>query len=301
MKKIFKWIGIVLGSLVGLVLVLGFIYYLNGNSQLNKIYNFPTNNIAVPTDAISMARGRHLTQMLCTGCHAGDLSGVTNWFPPGPFGSIDSANLTTGNGGIGLEFTTVDDYVNSIRHGVDPDGKPIYMPAVVAFSSMSDEDLGAIITYLKTIPPVDHQTNGQNFSVLGKVLIGAGLFGKLPVEDVNHSEHVQSPTEGVTIEYGQYLVNIADCKACHGQQLVGGPSPDPSVKILAPDLTQGGELATWLEQDFIATMRTGITPEGHILNFKYMPWKEIGQASDDELKAMFMYLQSLPELESSSK
>ena len=221
-------------------------------------------------------------------------------FLPDLLDFIDAPNLTRGIGGIGQEFITDDDYVNAIRHGVDPAGKPIYMPSVVGFASMSDEDLGAIIAYLKTIPSVDHASRGANFSVLGKILIGAGMFGKLPVEDVNHATLVTAPDASVTVEYGQYLVNIGDCKACHGQQLLGGPSPDPSVKILSPDLTQGGELATWLEQDFIDTMRTGITPEGHILSNEYMPWKEIGQASDNELKAMFLYLQSLPELEPSS-
>ena len=301
MKKVFKWIGIVFGALVGLILVLAAVFFFMGNSRLNKTYTFPSDNIAIPADAENLARGEHLTTMICTGCHGADLSGVANWFPPGPFGSMDSANLTSGNGGIGKEFTMDDDYVNAIRHGVDPEGKPIYMPAVVAFASMSDEDLGAIIAYLKTVPPVDHPTNGQNFSALGKILIGAGLFGKLPVEEVSHVSHVTAPAAGVTVEYGQYLVTIGDCKSCHGQQLAGGPFPDPSVKILAPNLTPGGNLASWSEQDFITAMRTGIEPDGEELEAKYMPWKEIGLASDDELKAMFLYLQSLPKLEQNTK
>lgn len=272
-----------------------------GNNRLNKTYNYPPSGIIIPTDEENLVRGEHFTKMLCTGCHGDDLGGVSNWFPPGPLGSIDSPNLTHGIGGIGQEFIADDDYVNAIRHGVDPAGKPIYMPSVVGFASMSDEDLGAIIAYLKTIPPVDHASRDANFSVLGKILIGAGMFGNLPVEDVSHATHVTAPDAGMTEEYGQYLVEIGDCKACHGQLLLGGPSPDPSVKILLPDLTQSGVLATWLEQDFIATMRTGITPEGHILNNQYMPWKEIGLASDNELKAMFLYLQSLTKVEPGTK
>ncbi len=297
MKKIFKWIGIVLGSLVGLILVLAAVFFLVGNSRLNKTYNFPPDNIVIPTDADSIARGEHLTKMLCSGCHGADLSGVANWFPPGPFGSMDAPNLTSGQGGIGDEFTSDEDYVLSIRHGVDPEGKAIYMPAVVGFSFMSDEDLGAIIAYLKTVPPVDQERNGRNFSVLTKIILGAGMFGELPVETVSHNAHVTAPAAGATVEYGQYLVAIGDCISCHGADMAGGPFPDPSVSILAPNLTPGGELAEWSDKAFIAAMKTGIVPGGEAMDPNYMPWKEIGLASDDELRAIFMYLQSLPKLE----
>lgn len=296
MKKLLKWIGIVLGALIGLILIAAVVLFLVGNSRLNKTYTFPPDTIALPVDAAGLAQGQHLAKMLCTGCHGADFSGVTNWFPPGPFGSMDSANLTAGQGGVGQKYKSDAEYALAIRHGVNPEGKPIYMPAVVAFSVMSDEDLGAIIAYLKTVPPVDHQTSGQNISMLGKILIGAGLFGNLPVEDASHAAHVTAPAAGVTIEYGQYFVAIGDCRACHGKQLAGGPFPDPSVTLLAPNLTPGG-LAAWSAQDFITTMRTGVTRSGYHLNSDYMPWKEIGLATDDELKAMFMYLQSLPKLE----
>ena len=63
-----------------------------------------------------------------------------------------------------------------------------------------------------------------------------------------------------------------------------------------PNLTTGGEVAFWSEEEFIATMRTGVTPGGHQLN-EYMPWKYFGQMTDDELKAVWLYLQSLPALE----
>ncbi len=301
MKKVFKWIGIVLGSLVGLILVLVAVFFLLGNSRLNKTYNFPPDNIAIPTDAESIARGEHMTRMLCSGCHGADLSGFADWFPPGPFGSMDAPNLTSGKGGIGQEYTSDEEYVFAMRHGVDPEGKPIFMPAVVGFSFMSDEDLGAIIAYLKTAPPVDQERNGRNFSALAKILFGAGLFGELPVEVVSHTAHVTAPAAGATVEYGQYLVTIGDCSSCHAKNLAGGPFPDPSVSILAPNLTPGGELAEWSDKEFIAAMRTGIVPGGKAMDPKYMPWKDFGLASDDELKAMFMYLQSLPKLEQATE
>src|SRR3989304_5981534 len=129
MKRMFKWIGIVLGSLVGLLLVAGVVMYFIGNARLNKVYDFPLSKITIPTDGASIEYGKHRAEILCQGCHGEDLSGVNNWFDGGPLGKIDSANLTSGEGGIGDEFSA-EDYVRAIRHGIDQEGKPIFMVAV---------------------------------------------------------------------------------------------------------------------------------------------------------------------------
>ena len=294
MKKVFKWIGIALGSLVGLILVLAAVFYLMGNARLNKIYDFPPSDIVLPIDAASIEYGKHRAEILCQGCHGDDLSGVNNWFDGGPLGKIDSANLTSGEGGIGIDFTT-EDYVRAIRHGIDLEGKPIFMVAVPSTAYLSDEDLGAIIAYVKTVPPVDHKTNGQNFTPLAKTMAGAGVLGDLPVEVVSYDVHVTAPERGASVEYGEYLMNINDCRLCHGQELAGGPSPDPTDKWISPNLTPGGELGFWTEDQFISTLRTGVTPSGHQLN-ENMPWQDYREFYDDELKAIWLYLQSLPKL-----
>ena len=296
MRRVLKWIGIVLGSLVGLILVLAFSLYLIGNARLNKTYHFSPSNIAVPTDAASIAYGKHRAESLCEGCHGPDLSGINKFFNAPPLGIIDSANLTAGEGGIGREFTSVEDYVLAIRHGVDEKGQPIYMPAVPATSHLSDKDLGSIIAYLKTVPPVNNQTNGHHFTPLAKILLAAGVLGKLPVEEVSHVAHVSAPPVGVTAAYGKYIVDINDCRICHGANLNGGQFPDPTQKRITPNLTPGGEPGFWTEEQFINTIRTGATPSGHPLDPKLMPWKDFRNLSDDELKAIFIYLHSLPKL-----
>lgn len=296
MKKIFKWIGIVLGSLIGLLLVTAAVLYFVGNSHFTKTYDFPSSGIVAPTDAASIEYGRHRVETLCVDCHGEDLGGVIGWTVVGPLATIDSANLTSGEGGIGQEFTTDEDYVRAIRHGVDPEGKPLYMPAVAAFQHISDDDLGAIIAYLKTVPPVDRKTSGSQFTALGKIIFGVGMFGKLPVEEVGHQNNVSAPTAGATVDYGEYLVAIGDCRACHGQELAGGSYPDPAVTMPVPNLTPGGELSAWTEEQFITIMRTG-----GALNPELMPVKEIGKLNDDELKAVFMYLQSLPAMKQAVK
>lgn len=295
MKKILKWIGIVLGSLLGLILLAAAVLYFIGNSRLTRTYDFPPSNITIPTDEASIEYGRHRAETLCQGCHGADLSGIENWFSAGPLGTVDSANLTSGEGGFGREAASDEDYVRAIRHGIDPEGKPIFMPAVVSTAHLSDEDLGAIIAYVKSVPPVDHITNGHNFTPLAKILLVMGVLPQLPVETVSHEVHVSAPERGVTAEYGEYMVNTNDCRICHGPQLNGGPFPDPTVKFISPNLTTGGEVAFWTEDQFINTIRTGTTPSGHELTER-MPWKDYRFMTDDELKAIYLYLQSLPKL-----
>jgi mono/diheme cytochrome c family protein len=295
MKKVFKWIGIVLGSLVGLILIAALTLFLMGSARLNKTYDFPATNLEIPTDAESLAYGKHRVETLCAGCHGPDLSGIENWFDGGPMGTIDSANLTTGEGGLGDDFST-EDFVRAIRHGIDQEGKPNFMIAVGSTSYLSDEDLASIIAYVRTVPPVDHVLAGKKFTPLAKILLAAGILPNVPVEEVTHEVHVSAPARGATIEYGEYMVNINDCRICHGPNLNGGPFPDPTITLISPNLTPGGELAFWTEDDFINTIRTGVKPSGHGLNPKLMPWEEYRNLHDYELQAIWLYLQSLPKL-----
>lgn len=296
MKKVFRWIAIVLGSLLALLLVAGVVLYFVGESRWNKTYEFEPSNLTIPTDAQSIEFGRHRAETLCLGCHGEDMGGLVNFFDGGPLGTLDSANVTAGQGGVGQLYTSDEDYVRAVRHGIDPQGKPIFMPAVVSTAYLSDKDLGAIIAYLKTLPPVDRELNGENFSPLTKILLAAGVLGKLPVESVSHEIHVTAPERDVTPDYGKYMVDTHDCRLCHGSELNGGTHIDPTITVISPNLTPGGEVAFWTEEQFVSTIRNGITPGGHQLNNELMPWKDYGRMTDDELKAIYAYLQSLPKL-----
>jgi len=296
MKKIFKWIGIVLGSLVGLVLIAGLVLIMMENSRLYKTYEFPPSNIVIPTDDASIAFGKHRVETLCQSCHGEDLSGGTLLDDP-MLGVLDAANITSGEGGVGREFTSDEDYVNVIRHGIDPEGKGVFMPAVTSTSHLSDKDLGSIIAYLKTVPPVDNTTRrGLQLKPMGKIMVALGMLPPLPVDVVSHETHVSAPERGVSVEYGKYLMDTNDCRDCHGKDLAGSEFPDPTIYLITPNLTPGGEVGLWSENDFLNTIRTGVTPHGHQLK-ELMPWKTYRKFTDDELKAIYMYLQSLPELE----
>lgn len=172
------------------------------------------------------------------------------------------------------------------------------MPAR-AFYYLSDEDLGALIAYLKSLPPVDNQLPGADLGPLGRVML---VLGRLPPEaavpDVTVIDHngprPVAPEPGVTVEYGQYLAHI--CTVCHGINLNGQVMRIEGTDYIEPNLTPGGELGFWSEADFFATLRTGVTPGGHRLK-DVMPWKYFGQMTDEELRAVRLYLQSLPALE----
>ena len=103
MKKVFKWIGIVLGALIGLLLVAGVVLYFVGSSRVNKVYEIPDSGIVAPTDAQSIERGKHIVESSCVGCHGADLGGVEAFINIDGIASADSANLTSGEGGLGDE------------------------------------------------------------------------------------------------------------------------------------------------------------------------------------------------------
>ena len=294
-RKILKWIGIVLGSLVGPLILAFVLLYTIGSAKWNRLhgkYDVPVETIIVPTDQASITRGEHIATIRnCRSCHTETLSGQSE-IVPGLI-TFTFPNLTAGAGSVGVTNTD-EDWVRAIRHGVGHDGRGlIIMPARI-FYNLSDEDLGALIAYLKTLPPVDNEMPPLDLGPLGRVMLGLGEvpFSGPDVIVIDHdSPRPVTPQPGITKEYGQYLTYV--CTQCHGENF-NGQTLEREGHV--PNLTPGGELHFWSEAQFIATLRTGVTPGGHQLN-EYMPWKYVGQMTDDELRAVWMYLQSLPALE----
>ncbi len=293
MKKVLKWIGIVLGAILGLIVLLVLGLFMRGSLRLSQVYNPPPDNITIPTDAASIARGKHIANIVCIDCHGADLGGKIGWFNFPPAGQVDSANLTSGQGGIGKTFTDAD-YVRVLRHGVDEQGHGTFMVAALTTQNMSDADLGAVVAYVKTVPPVDRVTNGMQFTPLARVLLGAGVM-PWPADMVSNNGHISAPAPGVNVEYGKYLVDSIGCRDCHSGNLAGGPYPEPGTTFTVPNITPGSETKSWTDAQFIQTIRTGVTPSGHQF-VELMPWKTYNNATDDELKAIWMYIQSQPPL-----
>jgi cytochrome c553 len=302
MVKVFKWIGIVLGGLVGLVLLSAIVLYTKSRIEFANKYTVQAEAVSVPTDAASIERGKHLSQILCQECHSADMGGDATKFTLGPIGSILIPNLTSGQGGLGTQLSDAD-FVRATRLGIKPDGTSVFLMPSHDFAHLSDTDLGDLIAYIRSVPPVDRQTPEPHvrLTVLGNVMYGAGGFGHLLRADtIQHMVEVPAaPQPGVSADYGGYLASINGCHDCHGAQLAGG-KPSAPGSPLAPNLTPAGELRAWTEADFIKTLRTGVTPSGTQLPDQFMPWKNKGLMSDDELKAVWAYLQSLPPLPTST-
>jgi len=170
------------------------------------------------------------------------------------------------------------------------------MPSRV-FYYLSDEDLGALIAYLKSLPPVDNEMPPTDLGPLGRVMLPLGQLPDALIPNVTVIDHYAprpvTLEPEVTVEYGEYLANT--CTLCHGPNLNGQTLREGPTVYVALNLTRGGEMVGWSEEQFITTMRTGVTPGGKQL-IDFMPWKFFGQMTDDELKAVWMYLQSLPPL-----
>ncbi|NPV75397.1 MAG: c-type cytochrome [Anaerolineae bacterium] len=292
MRTIVKWTGIGLLGLAALILLAGAVLYVSTSRRLKKMYSLPAETISIPSDPESISRGQRLVTARCGGCH-GPSAGGTVIFQDGALGTISAANLTAGRG-IGGEPLKDSDYIAAIRHGVSHAGRPILTMPSEFYYYINDQELGEMIAYLQSSTPIENPLPATRITPLGIALIGAGAFGDLiAAEKIDHQAARPAVVEpGVTVAYGDYLVRAGECRTCHGMNLNGGKDPDPNAPP-APSLTPGGELSTWSEADFIKALRTGSTPGGRQMS-PFMPWMYIRQMTDDELKAMWLYLQSLP-------
>jgi mono/diheme cytochrome c family protein len=298
LHRFVRWFAIAIAALLGVTALAAVVVYGVTEARLRKTYQIDVASPAIPSDAASIERGRHLVTAIsmCAACHSANLEApdlAGNLFLDIPPARLGAPNLTGGAGGIGARYTDAD-WARTIRHGVRPDGTPLLFMPTANLYNLSDADLGAIIAYVKSMPPVDNQAPSSQIYPLGRALMVAGLLG-LPAEQIDHSApRVPAPPPGRTAEYGRYLTAISTCRDCHGANLSGGPIDEPGAPP-APNLTPGGALSGWSEADFIHTLRTGIRPGGSQLRAP-MPWQIAGQMTDDELGAIFRYLRSLPAL-----
>lgn len=286
MPRWLRWTGRLLAGLVLLILLAVAIVYVISSLAIRKTYSFPDSPVRAATDSASLAWGKHLMEALtkCQDCHDGDLGGKMMMDDPA-FARLAATNLTGGRGGIaGL---TDADLERAIRHGLGKDGRPlIFMPSE-AYGALTDEDLAALLGYLRTFPPVDRDHPEPRVGPVARALYLTGKFPLLPVEITRHDAPRAARKPSVNVEYGEYLATIGGCRACHGQQLAGDANPD------APDITVG-RLADWKEEDFFRGLREGRRPDGSAIDPIKMPWVRSGLMTDDEMRAVWIYMRSLP-------
>lgn len=291
MKKVLKWLGIVLGSLIGLALIAYLGAYLFWANKAERTYDIEVETFEIPTDAESVARGKILVEAVrCAECHGADLAGVQWIDRPLVAGKFGPTNLTAGENGT-ADFTDAD-FIRAIRHAVDEEGKPlIFMPSNF-YRELNQRDLGAIIAYINTLPPSEEA---------GPVVKAGPMIWRLALSEpqglpavfmIDHEETTIpiGPAVEETLAYGEYLA--FSCKSCHGDDLAGKPILE-GLGIPAPNLTPHG-IGEWTEDDFFHFLRAGELPDGRLVPSQNMPWEAIGQLPDEELMALWAYLQSVP-------
>jgi mono/diheme cytochrome c family protein len=295
LKNMLKWIGIVLGGLLALVVVaLGGIY-IASEVRVNRVYDVQAERVRIPDDPAVIERGRRLATNLlaCVDCHGPQLAGKI--FVDDPLlGRAVAANLTRGKGGLGGQFSDTD-WVRAIRHGIKPDGTSMFVMPVEDYVNVNEPDLAAVIAYVKSVPPVDNELPASRIGMLGRVLLVTGQANLLSAEMVDQTAPIPPVVAaGPTVEYGHYLARTTGCTGCHGANLSGGRIPgSPPDFPTPPNITPGSPVAGYQDEAIARIIREGRRPDGSMIN-SFMPYKYYNGMTDEEVRALVLYLRSVP-------
>ena len=167
------------------------------------------------------------------------------------------------------------------------------------FHEMSDDDALAVARYLKSLAPVRNAVR-QNPNIWFKL-------GKMFLLHPAPAATIATQMPAATPQYGGYLSqHVGLCAECHTPRTGLRDAPDKSRLFagmtnppkdfpqkpsnITPDATG---IAQWSEADFIQTIRSGIDPGGVHLH-PFMPWHQNRRMSDDELRAIYRFLRTVP-------
>jgi len=283
-------------------------------SRQNLRFDHPLPAIRASNDPAVVARGEYVVRRLanCAYCHSdpnrlqdvfkGDetiaLSGGRTWnIPPGSFRAYNiTPDRETGIGAV-----SDGQLARALRHGIGREGRAL-LP-FMEMQGLADDDLGAVISYLRTQAPVKQAVPPHDVNLLGKVVKATVLSNpvgpKLPPPKI--------APRGATVENGKYLVeSVTNCWACHtersmqtgeltGPRFGGGHLEDefePKKRAWnAPNLTAHptGRVGQMGEESFVARMKAG-----RVYEFSPMPWNSFARLTDDDLRAIYRYLRTVP-------
>jgi mono/diheme cytochrome c family protein len=293
-RRWLKALGYLVSGGVALILAAAAAVYGFSEARYRKQYDVALPPVAIPTDSASIARGSHLVRSFggCIECHGENLAGKVVVDDPA-LGRLYASNLTRGKGGIGGARSDAD-LVRAIRHGVGPTGHALVVMPSLDYVHFTDADLVAVVSYVKSVPAVD---NVQPALSVGPVARALMLAGKMPLLHAERIDHAQPAPTGiapaVTVAYGSYIARIG-CTGCHGPQLAGGRiETGPPDWPPATNLTAAGRVKDWSDAQLAHFFRTGVRPDGSPVN-SVMPIRLTKNFTDDEIRALTLYLRSLP-------
>lgn len=261
-----------------------------------------------------MVRGEYLVEnvMDCFGCHAehdweqhdaplvpGTKGAGYAKFPDeGLPGNVVPPNITP-DPETGAGTWTDDMLARAIREGIGHDGRALFdlMP-YKKFAQLSDEDLASVIVYIRSIPPVR--------KALPKTELIFPVNYMIRTIPKPITAPVPPPDLSTPVSRGKYLVTLADCSGCHtpitaqgepiaGLEFAGGfVSAGPWGTVASANLTpHASGIPYYDEAMFVETIRTGLVKGARKLN-PLMPWHVFRNMTDEDLKAIFAYLRTLP-------
>lgn len=268
------------------VLALATLYVLT-EIKLRRHYDVTVEALTIPADDVSLARGKFLVDNVanCHDCHGTDLGGKV-LFDGGPMvARLTGPNLTRGKGGVASHYSD-SDWLLALKHGVRRDGKPLVIMPAQFFAELPASDMGAVIAYLKTLPPVDREMASITVGPLGRLMLmqDAKL---LPASIIDHAKPLMAAAPVELVARGEHLAGIAGCRGCHHEDLTGGGGPPPGGANITPV-----GIGTWTKADFYRTLRTGRTPDNRQLS-ESMP-RALGNMPDEDLDAIWAYLKTVP-------
>lgn len=289
------WVRALLAGLSALVLLaataLG-LGVLLAERKMQRTVSVQVQPVALRNDTASVERGKYLfSSRGCVDCHGSAGTGRTFVDDGGLV--IAGPNITTGPGGVVAAYQPVD-WVRSIRHGVNPQGRPLMIMPSEDYNRFTDDDLASLVAYIRLLPPASGQGAVVKLPLPVKALYGFGAIHDAAAR-IDHTLPPQQPVpEGVTLAHGKYVANM--CIGCHGVDLVGGKIPGgPPDWPPASRLTPGEGSAMGRYPDaaaLIAMFRSGKRPDGTAI--QVMPFGSLGAMSETDLRALYLYLKALP-------
>lgn len=282
MKRLLRWIGIALASLAGLVVGAYAVMYVLSERVVRHVYPIPAVSISIPADPASIAEGQRLATVrgCFTGCHGKGAVGAVMFDDP-MIARIVAPNLTAA-----VRKYSDAQLAAIIRYGLRPDGRSVLVMPSEAFIGLTDEDLGNIIAFLKTLPEVAGPGPGISLGPIGRVGLAVGKF-KMVAQAI--AETVPPPeANNEEATHGRYLARTI-CAQCHGTSLGGFSTPDftaPSLRVVT----------AYSAQAFAQLMRTGVALGGRNLG-TMSPWarQNLSHLTDTEIAALYGYLHAMPD------
>jgi hypothetical protein len=221
-----------------------------------------------------------------------------------PPGVVHAPNITP-DLETGIGAYTDGEIARSLRYGVKRDGKALvdFMP----FYHLSDEDLTAIVSFLRYSTPVKNERPANEWNFLGKAIYAFGL-----IKPMGDGIIPKTPERDSTVAYGKYLAeSVANCRGCHttrdmmtgayvGTEYAGNQQFEvfddkgniiKGKHLVTPNLTpesETGRMAVWPKEVFVARFRAGAVIPG-----TPMPWGPYKTMTDVDLIAIYKYLHSL--------